>query len=79
MKQICMIRRDLFKPEIKEEYSHLFTHSLPYSSCFFGDDISKKTKEIEDSNRLGFKIHRGGWGAGPRACSLLATFLFGLR
>ena len=65
-KQICMMRRDLIKPEIKEEYSHLCTHSLPYSSWLFGDDISKKTKEIEDSNRLGYKIHRGGRGAGPR-------------
>ena len=65
-KQICMIRRDLFKPEIKEEYSHLCSHSLPYSSWLFVDDISKKTKEIEDSNRLGYKKHRVGRCGGPR-------------
>ena len=61
-KQICMVRRDLFKPELKDEYAHLCTHSLPYTTWLFGDDISKKTKEIEDSNKLGYKIHRGGRG-----------------
>ena len=65
-KHFCMIRRDLFKPEIKEEYSHLCTHSLPYSLWLFVDDISKKTKEFEDSNRLDYKIYRGGRDAGSR-------------
>ena len=59
-KQICMVKRDLFKPELKDEYSHLCTHSLPYTSWLFGNDISKKTKEIEDSNKLGYKIHKSG-------------------
>lgn len=60
-KQICMVRRDLFKPELKDEYAHLCTHSLPYTSWLFGDDVSKKTKEIEDSNKLGYKIHKSGF------------------
>lgn len=61
-RQICMVRKDLFRQELREEYSHLCAHSLAYTNWLFGDDISKKTKEIEDSNKLCNKAFRGRGG-----------------
>ncbi|XP_045188719.2 uncharacterized protein LOC123546483 [Mercenaria mercenaria] len=63
-KQINMFRRDLMKPEIKSEYSHLCNHSLPFTKELFGDDISKTTKEIEDCAKISNKI-RGGFRGRP--------------
>ena len=58
-KQINMFRRDLLKPEMRNEYSHLCTHSLPYTDQLFGDDVSKTAKEIEECSRMGHKLQYG--------------------
>lgn len=58
-RQINLTRRDLLRPELKEEYNHLCNHSLPYTKELFGDDVSKAAKDIEDSMKVGFKLHRG--------------------
>ncbi|XP_060587407.1 uncharacterized protein LOC132742916 [Ruditapes philippinarum] len=58
-RQINMIRRDLLKPEMRNEYNHLCTHSLPYTSQLFGDDVSKTAKEIEECSRIGHKLQYG--------------------
>lgn len=55
----CMVRRDLLKPELKREFSHLCNHSIPYTNWLFGDDVSKTVKEIEESSRMGHKVHYG--------------------
>ncbi|MES9884347.1 MAG: hypothetical protein ABW185_26165 [Sedimenticola sp.] len=55
-RQINMTRRDLLKPEMKNEYMHLCTHSLPYTNQLFGDDVSKTAKEIEDCAKIGQKM-----------------------
>jgi len=61
--QVNMTRRDLLRPELKREYSHLCTHSLPVTKELFGDDISKTAREIEDSAKIGFKMS-GQYGRG---------------
>ena len=63
-KQINMLRRDLLKPELRNEYNHLCTHSLPYTNQLFGDDVSKTAKEIEECSKMGYKLQYGsGRGA----------------
>lgn len=64
-RQINLLRRDLMKPEIKTEYAHLCTHSLPFTQELFGDDVSKTAKEIEDCAKISSKIHRGGLRGRP--------------
>ena len=34
-----MVRRDRLRPELKREYSHLCTHSIPVTKELFGDDV----------------------------------------
>ena len=58
-KQVNMIRRDLLKPEMRNEYAHLCTHSLPYTNQLFGDDVSKTAKEIEECSKIGYKLQYG--------------------
>lgn len=57
--QTNMARRDFLKPELKREYGHLCTHSIPYTSELFGDDVSKTAKEIEDCAKLGHRLQTG--------------------
>lgn len=40
-------------------------HTLPFTNELFelfGDDVSKKAKEIEDCNKIGYKIHKSARG-----------------
>ncbi|KAH3694897.1 hypothetical protein DPMN_082339 [Dreissena polymorpha] len=57
--ELNLLRRDLLKPEMRNEYAHVCTHSLPYTSQLFGDDVFKAAKEIKECSRLGFKLHYG--------------------
>ena len=67
-RQIQWARRDIVKPELKDEYAHLCNHTLPYTSFLFGDDVSKAAKEIEDTAKISNKInrnYRGGYRGRP--------------
>ena len=55
-RQINLLRKDLLKPELKNEYSHLCNHTVPYTCQLFGDDVSKAAKEIEDAAKIGNKM-----------------------
>ena len=62
--QTNMLRRDLLRPELKREYAHLCTHTLPVTQELFGDDVSKTAREIEDTAKIrdrmaGSSIQRG--------------------
>ena len=59
--QNSMVRLDLVKPELKKEFSFLCNHNIPYTGWLFGDDVSKTVKEIEDSSKMGHKVHQGGF------------------
>ena len=55
-KQINTVRKDLLKPELKDEYVHLCNHNRPFTKSLFGDDISKSAKEIEDCAKISSKM-----------------------
>lgn len=57
--QINMARRDLLRPELRQEYAHLCNHSYPFTNELFGDDVSKTAKEIEDCNKMGTRLQYG--------------------
>ncbi|ESP03479.1 hypothetical protein LOTGIDRAFT_171416 [Lottia gigantea] len=51
-KQLCFIRRDMMKPDMRGEYLHLCSHT----DILFGDDVSKTVKDISDCSRISNKI-----------------------
>ena len=60
-RKINVTRRELMKPEMSLEYVHLCAQSVDYTSYLFGDDVSKKAKDIEDCSKIGYKIGYGGY------------------
>ncbi|KAK6185393.1 hypothetical protein SNE40_007638 [Patella caerulea] len=69
-KQLCFVRRDMMKPDMRGEYLHLCSQNFKYTDCLFGDDISKTVKDISDCSRISNKIGayqgRGGRGRSVR-------------
>ena len=65
-RQINLLRKDLLRPEHKNEYSHLCNHTVPYTCQLFGDDVSKAAKEIEDAAEIGNKMQYGQYRGGFR-------------
>ena len=61
IRKINVTRRELMKPEMSLEYVHLCAQSVDYTSYLFGDDVSKKAKDIEDCSKIGYKIGYGGY------------------
>lgn len=56
-RQLNMARRDFLKPELKNDtYSHIFSHSIPFTDQLFGDDVSKTAREIEEFSKIGHKL-----------------------
>ncbi|ESP01985.1 hypothetical protein LOTGIDRAFT_157121 [Lottia gigantea] len=68
-KQLCFIRRENMKPDIKGEYSHLCSQTLKYTDHLFGDDVSKTVKDISDCSRISNKISQGRGFSNNRARS----------
>ncbi|KAK3095831.1 hypothetical protein FSP39_019712 [Pinctada imbricata] len=64
--QLNMTRRDLIKPEMRYGYGHLCASSVPYTKWLFGDDVSKKAKEIEDCSKIAYKIQHNTRGYSSR-------------
>lgn len=50
--ELVVRRRECIKPHISASYSHLCSPSLPVSDLLFGDDVTKKIKDITDDNRV---------------------------
>lgn len=59
-KKVNLTRRDLMRPEMQNDYAHLCSHSVEFTSFLFGDDVSKTAKQIEDCSKISYKIGRGG-------------------
>ncbi|ESO91460.1 hypothetical protein LOTGIDRAFT_153904 [Lottia gigantea] len=55
-KQLCFLRRENMKPNMKGEYSHLCSQTLKYTDHLFGDEVSKTVKDISDCSRISNKI-----------------------
>lgn len=58
-RQLNMSRRDIIRPELRTEYSHLCNPSVPFTKELFGDDLSKTAKEVEDSVKMGHRLQSG--------------------
>ncbi|KAJ8024142.1 hypothetical protein HOLleu_36788 [Holothuria leucospilota] len=50
--QLNLLRRELFKPEIKPEYRNLCSKSTPITTLLFGDDMSQQVRDISDANKM---------------------------
>ena len=49
-------RKDMIKPDLSDNYKQLCSDQNQVTSLLFGDDLSKKIKEIEDSERVGHRV-----------------------
>lgn len=59
--QLCMLRRQSIKPDIKGEYIHLCSHNLKYMYVVYllGGDVPKTVKAITDCSKISNKIGLG--------------------
>ena len=57
---LCLRRRELVKPELKAEYLHLCSSTVPHSTLLFEDDVEKRVKDISDVNKVGVRIATRG-------------------
>jgi len=67
----CLLRRELMKPDILDDYGHLFNQTVSYDKYLFGGDVAKKVDDIGKCNRISNRIRggnrggfRGGFGRG---------------
>ena len=51
-------RRELMRPQLNANYSHLYSPSNPVTSLLFGDDLPKAVKDISDTNKLSSELTR---------------------
>ena len=51
-------RRLVIKKEINPKYAHLCTDKVPMTRQLFGDDVSTSAKQIEEADKLKFKIQQ---------------------
>ena len=72
-RQVNLARRDLLKPELKEEYVPLCNHNLPFTDELFGNDVSKTAREIEEVAKIRQKINRRTSFQRPRPYSSLKS------
>ena len=49
-------RRDCKKSDLRQDYVHLCSTTVPFTDYLFGDDVSKTVKDIQEVNRAGQKI-----------------------
>ena len=49
-------RRDCMKSDLRQDYVHLCSTTVPFTDYLFGDDVSKTVKDIQEVNRAGQKI-----------------------
>jgi len=49
-------RKEMIRPDLSENYRQLCSDQNKVTSFLFGDDLGKKIKEIEDSERVGNRV-----------------------
>ena len=45
-------RRECIKPDLNEDYTSLFSASVPINQFLFGGDTSKRLEDIEKTNKV---------------------------
>ena len=63
-RQLCLLRRELMKPDMRGEYSHMCSQSLKFTDHLFGDDVPKAVKDISDCSKLSNKLSNQSRGRG---------------
>lgn len=58
--ELNLRRRDLMRPDLNAQYQRLCAPSVPITNLLFGDDLTKEVKDINATNKVGYKIGRGG-------------------
>lgn len=64
-KQINLAKKDFLRPELNKDYSHLCSHSRPFTSQLFGDDVSKFARELEECSKISSKTFQSRPFRGP--------------
>ncbi|XP_071801835.1 uncharacterized protein [Asterias amurensis] len=61
-------RRELIKPDLNQQFSTLCSAQAPVTGLLFGDNLSQKCKDIQETNKLGQKFgQHGNFSAGPKS------------
>ena len=50
--EVSFVRRMMLKPNIDQKYHQLCTRNLEVTDFLFGDDVSKKVKDINDAQKM---------------------------
>ena len=76
-KDLNLRRRELLKPAINQEYSHLCSANVPVTDELFGPDLSQQIKDLSELNKVAkqLKVTRGRGGSTGRFPSRRGHFL----
>lgn len=55
--QLNYRRRDLIRPDLSPKYAPLCASQTQFTSWLFGDDLVQACKAIQETNKLGSKVH----------------------
>ena len=64
---LCLMRRDLMKNDIKEDYGHLLNPTVSYDKFLFGGEVPKTIDDIGKCSRISSKIRGRGSFRGRRS------------
>ena len=45
------MRKELLKPSINKNFSHLYSASIPVTNELFGSDLSKQIRDLSETNK----------------------------
>ena len=65
-RMVCLMRRDLMKNDIKEDYGHLLNPSVAFDKFLFGGDVPKTVDDIGKCSRISSRIRGRGSFRGRR-------------
>ena len=56
MSEVNTKRRELIKPDLKDQFKQLCGSHTPVTKLLFGDDLPKSVKEISETNKVGVNV-----------------------
>lgn len=66
-------RREIIKPELSFAFKQLCSTQNPVTNNLFGDDLTKQIREIDDAQKLGYKVAAAKKSFGFKSSSSGAT------
>ena len=64
--ELNLLRRDLIKPDMNREFTHLCKPSNPVTKQLFGDELGKKVKDLQEQRKATAGVMRGSHAHGPK-------------